>query len=232
MKPTATRANSRPKPNVVCSACRLGGRPAGVAQERDLLRDEARRRHAEQKEAQVQHPKRGLARRLLECEAEGPAGGGQFARRDVGRGRLAQAVGNDGPAHEQYEERNREHGVAPTVGRDDRADHQHRQKRAADADAGVRAAQRQAELAIEPGRDGLQIAERPEAQAGYGHDRPEQVVDVDVRRREVDGRQAQREQRNRRQHDAPRAEPVDEHALQRRHHHDHVGDERECERDV
>ena len=125
---------------------RLVGGPACIAQQRNLLRDEARRRHAEQEEPQVQHPERRLAHRLLEGQPERLAGRRELARRNFGRRRLAQAVGDDGPAHEQHEQRDAEHGMTPAVRGDDRADHEHRQERAADADAGIRAAERQPSL--------------------------------------------------------------------------------------
>src|SRR5690606_7795006 len=110
-------------------------------------------------------------------QAERPAACGQLAHRDVGGGRLTQAVSDDGPAHEQDERGDGDDGLAPSISGNDRTYNEHRQERAADADAGVRAAEREAELSVEPRRDGLQVAEGPEAEARERHDRPPEGID-------------------------------------------------------
>src|SRR5690606_20342207 len=99
-------------------------------------------------------------------------------------------------------------------------------------DTRVGATQGQAQLAIEPGRYRLQVAKRPEAEAGDRHQGPQQVVDIDVVRCEVDGSQAEREQWDGGQYHAPGSETVDEHTLQGRDDHNHVRDDRKGEGDI
>ena len=224
------RANSRPKPNSGLKLRRFGGRPARLAQQRNLLAHQARRRQAEHEERDVQHPERRLAHRFLKRQAERFLRGAVLDRRGVAGGRLAQAKRDDRPADEQDQRGQHKQRVPPAVGRDHRADHEHRQQRAAEPDSGIRAAEREAELAIEPRSYRLQITERPKADRRDRHDGPEQVVHEQIRGREVQRRKACGEQRDRREHDAARPEPVDQYALQRRHRDDHVSHDRERER--
>src|SRR5690606_18050578 len=90
-------------------------RPAGIAQQRYLLRDKTGGCYTEQEKSHVQHPECRLACRLPERKPERTACSSQFACSAVAAGRLAQTVRNNRPTDKQHEKCQAKHGVAPAI---------------------------------------------------------------------------------------------------------------------
>ena len=144
--------------------------PAGFLQQGNLLAHKTRRRETEQEESNVEYEKSRFTPGFVERQTEGFFRVALLRRR-LGRRGLAQEKVHDRPTDDHDQCCQHKQRVPPTVLRDNRAN-DHRHERTAEADSGIRDAERQAQLAIEPTTHNLQIPQRPEPDCGYGHKGP------------------------------------------------------------
>ena len=143
---------------------------AGILQQGNLSTHKTRRRESEQEKSNAEYEKSRFTPGFVERHAEGSFRVA-LLRRHFGRRGLTQKKIRDWPTDEKDERCEHKKRVPPTVLRDYRGN-DHRHEQTAEADSGIRDAERQAQLAIEPTTHNLQIPQRPEPDCGYGYQGP------------------------------------------------------------